>query len=307
MPSKRIRRRPAPATSSPEAPLPISEFKPSDLTVKDTAHKGKGVFTSVAIAQGTRIISEEPLITSLIEVRTEAQRAQARAMIARCSEDGWRKVMAFGYSPACANLDPVARIMRTNSIPIADGDRVALFETICRINHDCRPNAQYFWNKDLGKEVLNAMEDIAAGEEITVSYSGVLDRQERRAKLLYNFGFDCRCPSCSLPPKELAESDQRIAELSKIIAATPMLLHVNPVLGIAQIKHSFVIIEQERLWRSAGAQAYDGLQTCSAWSDLPNAKVWAGRAADAWSRTRGPDSEDVANMRALAQDPRSHR
>ncbi|KAG8871589.1 hypothetical protein FRB98_000675 [Tulasnella sp. 332] len=307
MPSKRIRRRPASATSSPAAPsliapLPTSEYEPSDLTIKDTAHKGKGVFTSVAIPQGTCIISEKPLATFPQDV-TEAQ---ALATVSRCSEENRHKVMAFGYSPIYADLNPVLRIARTNCVPMPESNQVGLFETICRINHDCRPNAQYFWDEGLGKEVVHAMVDIHAEEEITVTYSGVIERRERRAALMLGFGFDCQCPSCSLPPAELMQSDLRMERLSKIIAATPMLLQLNPVSAIAQIRQSLVIIEQEKCWSFAAAQAYDAFQTCAAWGDLPNAKIWAGRAAELFSRSRGVDGEDAARMKAYAQNPKSH-
>ncbi|KAG8868855.1 hypothetical protein FRB98_003180 [Tulasnella sp. 332] len=307
MPSKRIRRRPASATSSPAAPsliapLPTSEYKPSDLTIKDTAHKGKGVFTSVAIPQGTCIISETPLVT-FPDTFTPAE---ALAVVARCSEDDRQKFMAFTYSPAYANQDPVFGIAKTNCVPMASLRQAGLFETICRVNHDCRPNSEYFWDHTLGKEVLYALVDIPAGEELTVCYSDLLERRERRAWLTSNFGFNCKCESCTLPSTELAQSNQRMTKLSEIIAATPMLIRINPVSAIAQIHQSLAIIEQEKCWGCGPSQAYDALQICVAWRDLPNAKIWAGRAAELFGRCRGLDGENAVRMRAYARDPTSH-
>ncbi|KAG8862741.1 hypothetical protein FRB96_000751 [Tulasnella sp. 330] len=301
MPPKRIRRRPASTATSP-AP----EYKPSDLAIKDTVNKGKGVFTSVAIPKTTCIISEKPLVTFPI-VHPKAQSSMMLAVVATCNEDDRQKIMAFGSSSVYVDLDPILGIAKTNCVPLVGSDQLGLFETICRINHDCRPNAQYFWDQTIGKEVLHALVDIHAGEEITVSYSTVIDRRQRRAALTSGLGFNCHCPSCSLPPAELAQSDRRMKKLSEIIDSTPMLLQLNPVSAITQIRQALVIIEQEKFWALASAQAYDAFQTCVAWSDLRNAKIWAGRGAEFHSRTCGVDGDGAVRMKALEQDPKSHR
>lgn len=145
MPGKRIRRRPVAAAA---AASPAVAYQPSDLSIQDTVDKGKGVFTSTAIPPGTCIISEKPLV--VFPARHTA--AHAPAVVAGCSEEDRRKVMAFGYSPVYTDLNPALRIAKTNCVPMPDSKQAGLFETICRVNHDCTPNAQYFWDRRHGEE-----------------------------------------------------------------------------------------------------------------------------------------------------------
>ncbi|KAG9009261.1 hypothetical protein FRB94_012330 [Tulasnella sp. JGI-2019a] len=162
----------------------------------------------------------------------------------------------------------------------------------------------YSWNESLGKEVLYAMIEIPAGEEITVNYTTTLDRLKRRAELQSAWAFTCICQSCSLPPEELKKSDERIAQLSKIIDVIPILLHFNPVSAIANIRQALVIAEEERLYNQNYAQCGEAFQICAAFGDVVNAKVWAGRAADAYMRCYGADDEVNLQMRSYNEDPR---
>lgn len=41
---------------------------------------------------------------------------------------------------------------------------------VSRLNHDCRPNADYHWDPETLTQHIHAVRPIAAGEEITVSY-----------------------------------------------------------------------------------------------------------------------------------------
>jgi SET domain-containing protein len=41
---------------------------------------------------------------------------------------------------------------------------------VSRMNHDCRPNAHYYWDPDTFTQNVFATRDILAGEEITITY-----------------------------------------------------------------------------------------------------------------------------------------
>ncbi|KAG8997872.1 hypothetical protein FRB94_002922 [Tulasnella sp. JGI-2019a] len=314
MAPKRDRRRQAPPTTPSPVPMatapdqpstgpesPEVAYKPSDLLIKETLDKGKGVFTTTHIAPGTCIIAEQPIVA--FPANNEDQIAP---ILQRCSEEDKRKFLSFGYVKVNASLDPFRRIVKTNCLPMASRGQVGLFETICRVNHDCRPNALYCWDEALGKEVLHALVDIPAGEEISVNYYSILDGPARRAVLQSKFGFTCKCSCCSLPPSELGKSDKREAQLSRIIDTVAILIRTNPVSAIAQIRQAIVIIEREKDYGRLTAQFADAFQICAAWRDLPNAKVWATRAAEASRRCYG-DGEDAASLRAFAEDPTTHR
>ena len=63
-----------------------------------------------------------------------------------------------------------------------------------------------------------AVRDIAAGEELTITYvDAMLPRAERQARL-HDWGFNCTCAHCAAGDADGAESDarlRRIAELEK--------------------------------------------------------------------------------------------
>jgi len=75
----------------------------------------------------------------------------------------------------------------------------ALFSVQSGLNHDCDPNAEPMkGEKDItGACVIVARRDIAAGEEITMSYldDDSKSRDERQAALV-DYGFICRCARC---------------------------------------------------------------------------------------------------------------
>jgi hypothetical protein len=100
--------------------------------------------------------------------------------------------------------------------PVKPAKSIGICENICRVNHSCRPNSGWAWDRAtsqmgeiispaspcmlLNGVVLYAYNTIAANEEITASYHNaynILPRAQRRAKLLEKFGFDCMCQACS--------------------------------------------------------------------------------------------------------------
>jgi hypothetical protein len=77
----------------------------------------------------------------------------------------------------------------------------AFFPLVSALNHSCEPNCQVAYLED-GEALVFALRNIAAGEELTISYIYVhLPLAERRQQL-QSYGFVCQCPRC------LAEEDQ---------------------------------------------------------------------------------------------------
>uniref|UniRef100_A0A8C4FBZ5 [histone H3]-lysine(4) N-trimethyltransferase n=1 Tax=Dicentrarchus labrax TaxID=13489 RepID=A0A8C4FBZ5_DICLA len=86
---------------------------------------------------------------------------------------------------------------------------VGLFPNLCLVNHNCWPNCTVILNHGNQSAVssalhsqrrieLRALEKIAEGEELTVSYVDFLSLSaDRQKKLKENFHFDCTCEHCS--------------------------------------------------------------------------------------------------------------
>ena len=89
----------------------------------------------------------------------------------------------------------------TNSYGIEDNFDInkvghALLIDAAALNHSCKPNAVIISN--CLKMQLRALTNIASGEEITVSYIGLIKkRNERRRELSLNWYFECNCNRCS--------------------------------------------------------------------------------------------------------------
>ena len=74
---------------------------------------------------------------------------------------------------------------------------LAIFPQAARLNHACSPNAMYYLDSDTLTHVVHATRDIEEGEEITVSYIGVMQGLESRRRMLKEgFGFECGCGRC---------------------------------------------------------------------------------------------------------------
>lgn len=85
-------------------------------------------------------------------------------------------------------------IFQTNCMECGKG--AAVFPHAARFNHACNPNACFTWNGAIGKETIHVMNDIATGEEITLSYCDMTHDKTLRAWELKHYGFVCDCRSC---------------------------------------------------------------------------------------------------------------
>ncbi|KAJ4304129.1 hypothetical protein N0V88_001739 [Collariella sp. IMI 366227] len=120
--------------------------------------------------------------------------------------------------------DLIDKIAATNGFDIEPDDDdedqhhsfFVLFPDIARMNHDCRPNAEYRYEHPTFSQSVRAARDIFPGEELTLSYiNPLMSRAERMAKL-ETWGFRCTCPLCSLDGARAEESDARIEQIGRV-------------------------------------------------------------------------------------------
>jgi SET domain-containing protein len=82
----------------------------------------------------------------------------------------------------------------------------AIYITASLLNHSCDPNVIVSFPRGNATAVFSAARDVAAGEQLTISYMDseqpVANRQEY---LAFAYGFSCRCPRCI---EELQEQQQ---------------------------------------------------------------------------------------------------
>ncbi|KAI8280126.1 hypothetical protein K4K60_005140 [Colletotrichum sp. SAR11_57] len=171
--------------------------------VRPSPGKGLGIFARRKIPKGTRIIDETPLFTvdpgslvsgqgfafdaiaTAVDRAFETLNATARAAYLSCPEHREMDDAAFSRE---------ALIFRTNGFTMAGGT-IGIFPRIAKLNHACTPNSASV-SVD-GRRIIWAGRDIAADEEVTVTYAPLTETTEARRARLAQWGFECSCQSCS--------------------------------------------------------------------------------------------------------------
>jgi Cupin-like domain/SET domain len=82
-------------------------------------------------------------------------------------------------------------------------DGTAMYSTTCKMNHSCDPNIMVVyrrlpgWGRHFPLTAFSVTtRDVAAGEELTISYIDANESYEERTKALGSYGFTCRCHRC---------------------------------------------------------------------------------------------------------------
>ncbi|KAI0115498.1 heterokaryon incompatibility protein-domain-containing protein [Nemania sp. FL0031] len=280
--------------------------------LQDVPGKGKGLVAIQKISKGTRILSEEPIIT-IARNRLNGERPQISIyqQVASLNEHQQRAFLSMhNIHPYEDAAERYLGIFKTNSLPAeAVGDTGAIFLEACRINHACDNNAQKNWNEKIKRHTVHALRDIDEGEEITITYLGPLKNRRARQKALQEkFGFTCLCHLCSLPPEQSQESDRRLEEIHRLDGVIDQL-GIEGIL-VSPLRTLLYFDQQVHLYRDQGredvgfAQAFvNAAQLAIANGDLARGRIFAERAASVWKTTVGDDDTQAIKHGALAQDP----
>lgn len=168
----------------------------SIYAIRDVPGKGKGLVAIKSIPRGTRILEEQPVVTT--PAYSQDHEWLQTHMEKQIESLGKQQQQAFLSLP---NLHPYQNlaeqclgIFRTVGLPINDdGIDGGVFLEACRINHACDNNAQKHWNVSTKRHTIHALRKISEGEEITIYYLGLdSSRAIRRQKLQEKFGFVCK-------------------------------------------------------------------------------------------------------------------
>lgn len=211
-------------------------------------------------------------------------------------------------------LELVDKITSTNAFDInPEEDDVdqenkfyVIFPEIARMNHDCRPNADYYFDLETTAQYVHAVRPIYPGEEITITYIDPTRKQAFRARKLHDtWGFKCACSSCTASPAVIASSDDRlkqIGELRQEFDKYKSESRVNPQMAELLIS----LYEQEKLWgMMCEAYRYAAIEWNGVGEPWTAAK-YARLAIEYGIYSSGEKDADVADMDDLATDPWSH-
>ncbi|KAF1953673.1 SET domain-containing protein [Byssothecium circinans] len=294
-----------PAFSDPEALNRVNHHENPPFVEHEFPGKGRGLVANKTLNRGDQIFASTPLVitnpVSYELIEKERLRLAHRGVDTLPDESKakfWKLLDHF-------KGDPVDDRINTNAFDIEiDGiSQYAVLPEIAMLNHDCRPNAAYFWDEDTLSHYVHATQTIYPGEEITITY---IDNERKRSKrmenLKRNWGFDCSCSSCAAHSAMTGESDDRIGQIADLLRelddwtpsskATPEM-----------VETLISLYEQERLYASMGLAYKHAAEVYSSFGEKYPAIKYARLAAELSLLDKGFKNHDVREMRNMAKDP----
>ena len=272
--------------------------------------KGLGVVATRIIGRGERIMAESPLATCSKHPR----RRQDARVFARAVDRLLPAQRAAFYDLSQSELVYGTRktaegVWRSNAFPTVEHDdgrtEAAVFAQVCRLNHACAPNAHVAWSMSRAEQTVHAIREIAAGDEITVSYAAPgTECAARRLHLRNTFGFECDCSLCALTGAEMQASDVRQARLGELSA----LLARSPSSGASSAQTVGLVTEKLHLLKAEGLPVewahmdmVTAFTSCCCRGEFALARLWMQQAIEAAQTMLGKDSKVVQDLESILQ------
>lgn len=268
----------------------------------------KGIFAIANIPEGTRILSESPIL-KLPRHSTNYATVTRPVVGSRLSgqndnEQGYLKDLINAYH--CRDGSRPLGNVQTNCLYLDQaGTLIGIFVKASRLNHSCNPNAWYSWNDTIGQLNIHAVRNIRAGEEVTISYlTTVLEYSERQLVLRERFKFSCKCKLCLLPPEERENSDSRLRKLAAIGTAYADLIFAGRPDKALPILHTMLLLfDAEDIRGVSRARAYhDAYGIAITRGDKARAFVFAERSYNIRRVIEGDDSRTATKIRQCTEE-----
>ena len=276
----------------PDSTEPLYELRQSES-------KGTGIFATASIHEYQCLLRESPLMACGHSTASEAKIAQLVSQLD--ANDAPR----FWELHDCHHDTPTALgIFETNAL-FACGDAQGLFVTLSRVNHSCKPNCLVHWDQGAGKEVLLAVQKVAPGEELVISYLPDDDwpRKRRREYLARKFGFDCQCQLCA----ESNANDERLTEIAKLDDAILTWRCIPRVAYNAAYTRIQLLLQEGRSPVTLARTALDAYQLCYMANEEAEALGWLRVYARYKELSYGPESQDAQEAVALLSNPHDNQ
>ncbi|TLD28165.1 hypothetical protein PspLS_03984 [Pyricularia sp. CBS 133598] len=294
----------------------VGDNTPADRTLferKEIPGKGVGLVARRPISRGQLIMAQRPALVTDIKTFDISDDDQTRLFDAGIEQLPSETVMEFlsqaSQTDSTKRGAKIRDIANTNSfnLNIAGVPHAGTFLGVSRLNHDCRPNLAFHVAKSF-VHTTHATRDIAAGEELTISYiDSYSSRQVRQERLKRNWGFTCTCPHCSLSEAMGKLSDSRLYAIYQLDNSLRNLTwrEDGPALPNS-VDLMLSLIRQERLDFSL-AEAYRlAAETYGSLGSRELALKYAHLALEAGIVEQGAASPLVVDMEDFVKDPSSH-
>lgn len=148
---------------------------------------------------------------------------------------------------------------------------------------------------------LRATVDISSGTEIVVSYWRIDSFDSRRLKQ-GDFGFECRCRLCSLPPALQLGMDLQIARLTSFVTNLPTQLEsrdpVRLLLEVIQVGE--IMVEEQAFSESVLHVVQNAFILCCWFGDVSAALSWGA----IWRESMEVSYGRIWTIRWCSRNPR---
>lgn len=274
--------------------------EPLPFRVGDTTGRGLGVYATRAIALGELIISEDPIVASLLNAESE------ELAISLLSEED--KAVFFSFVDQHHPGNPtIEGIFKSNAVPTNRPGTGGMYANICRTNHSCTPNAAYSPSDTSDRENIYAYTDIAEGAEILTSYIPLWrSREHRQEHLSTGFKFTCACTACAGPPNPVSDAlREEVHRLGQAMKESGM---INPAETLRSLNARLRLVEEEGT-HDLGIRCEDRLyasQIAASCSDYETSRRHAGQAYALSLLGRGRECADTVYLLRLHRYPRAH-
>ncbi|KAK4458776.1 hypothetical protein QBC42DRAFT_276040 [Cladorrhinum samala] len=314
----------APAFKDPElvkhTNQDIHRTAPAKYDMKEIPGKGMGLIAKQHIRRGDLIMANT--VSLMIDYRAfeelpKEHYTQLQAAAVDYLPEAHREaILALSTHDDTDRtyIQRVDKIAATNAFDIEpdEDDEVqdygfyVVFPEIARMNHDCRPNADYYYDHETLTQYIHAVRDVFPGEELTLSYiNPIMKRKARVRKLQRIWGFECACPLCTQEQPRVEASDLRIRqikELSNELDDWEPQSRANPAMAELMIS----LYEQEKLWGSLHEAYVSAALEYNAAGEPWTAIKYARLAVERGMQVVGPKDADVLEMAKMAEDPWAH-
>lgn len=288
----------------------VGPVGPDAFDVVELKGRGKGVIANRDIKQGELLIREKPLF--VVPTRPgEDPATLIQSKVSALSATDQASFYALSYAkPNVTESHIPFEIFQTNAISAGSGG-TGLFPRTARMNHGCSKafSAVYNWREGEGVMVVHAIRDIPKGKEILTTYTDTKrPRAARQAYLREIYHFDCACEVCSLPPKESAASDRRLALMIDLKNMFSMWGNgdIKGREAIKQARKIWALMETEDYLSERGQLAVDAAHVAAAHKDAEAARQWATLAHKWFSIELGEDSKQSKAALRIVTDPKTH-
>ncbi|KAL6154239.1 hypothetical protein ACJQWK_01835 [Exserohilum turcicum] len=273
-------------------------------------NKGRGLIANTTLQRGDLIFSSTPILVTdpdmddLPEPERLALLYRSIATLPPATQS-----LFWGLQSDTPTTEPGSDALDTRvttnnfAVEIDDVAQSIVMPEIAMMNHDCRPNAAYFFDQNTMAQYVHAIRPINPGEEITITYiDNEKPRARRMAKLHLNWGFTCSCSACSVNIAQAADSDARIAQIGQLEKVLDDWTDASGA-SVSMAELLVSLYQQERLWAGLATAYQYAAETHASFGRKWDAVKYARLSLEYSLLDKGWADPDVAAMKKMAEEP----